>query len=257
MSPRKVQNALFALLAATGFAARAGEPVVYGPDGAPTVVQRKLHVMTGRMEVGLAGSMALNTALVDHAGGLFSISYHPNEWLDAGVDVLGNATSLSQLSRNVRQDLSSPRAHLPLRDELANDNQLRLGGLLSARVAPIYGKLNLASELAVHFQAYALAGAGVALVHRESVNLCADPGTTPVASCQRFAASDSAPLLGQLGAGLRFYAGDRVSLRTEVRGFFFRSSYLRGSDLADASGGTPKHYLAAVATVLVGVSRTF
>jgi hypothetical protein len=40
-----------------------------------------------------------------------------------------------------------------------------------ARVAPIYGKLNLAGELPVHFQAFLTFGAGAALLRHESVNL--------------------------------------------------------------------------------------
>src|SRR5256885_8157432 len=56
-------------------AARA-EDVIYGPDGAPTVVQRKLHAMSGRWEAGLSFDVALNTALVNQVGGLLSVSYH-------------------------------------------------------------------------------------------------------------------------------------------------------------------------------------
>jgi outer membrane beta-barrel protein len=238
-------------------AARAEDAAVYGPDGAPTVVQRKLYTMTGRTEVGLAGGLAVNNALVNQAGGLLSISYHPNEWLDGGVDLLFNATGLSQLARNVRANLASTRSSLPLRDELRNDNQLRYGALAAARIAPIYGKINLASELRIHFQAFLLAGAGFAMVHRESVNVCADGGTSPVASCSRFETSDSVPVVGEIGAGLRFYVNDRWSLRTEARGFFFQSSYRTDTDPTVPGSGTERSYLAAVADVLIGVSRTF
>src|SRR5437868_2568986 len=173
------------LLIFCGAAARA-EEVIYGPDGAPTVVQRKLYTMTGRWEVGAMFSTALNTALVDHYGGLVGVTFHPNEWLDLGAEGLFHYTTLSSLALNVRADLrtrtpsSNHCAGAPYpgcKDEFANDNQLRAGGFGVARLSPIYGKFNLASEVKVHFQAFLLGGAGVAAVHRESINVCKDPGT--------------------------------------------------------------------------------
>src|SRR5205823_14148514 len=158
---------------------------------------------------------------IDQIGGLLSLSYHPNEWLDFGAEALLNHTGLSDLARNVRGDLR-PRTAGQVGDEFRNDNQLRLGGFAVARVAPIYGKFNLASELRVHFQAFALAGAGAAQIHRESVNLCADPGT---GVCQSYQQTDSVDPVGILGAGFRFYFNQRWSLRTEVRSHLFRSSY--------------------------------
>src|SRR5262245_1353683 len=104
----------FEILAATAAAlfcassARA-EEVIYGPDGAPTVVQHKLYTMTGRFEVGLNFDIALNTALVDQMGGVLGISYHPAEWLDLGVEGLLNHASLSNLSLNVRAVETGPR----------------------------------------------------------------------------------------------------------------------------------------------------
>ena len=243
---------LAACLALAAAAARAQE-VIYGPDGAPTVVQRKLYTMTGRWEAGAAFGIALNTALVDQLGGIVSLSYHPNEWLDVGAEALLNHASLSGLAQNARADLR-PRAPGQVGDEMANDNQLRAGAFAVARVAPIYGKFNLASELRVHFQAFLLGGAGAAEVHRESVNLCADPGTGP---CQNFQKSDAITGVGVVGAGFRFYVNQRWSLRTEVRGYLFRSSYKRDNDLTEPSTGSPRHYLAAVATLGAGLSFLF
>jgi len=241
-----------ACLAFSAVAARA-QDAVYGPDGAPTAVQRKLYSMSGRWEVGAAFGVALNTALVDQIGGILSLSYHPNEWLDVGAEGLLNHASLSGLALNARSDLR-PRAPGQVGDEMANDNQLRGGAFAVARVAPIYGKFNLASELRVHFQAFLLGGAGAAQVHRESVNLCADPGTGP---CQRYQKSDSIEGVGVIGAGFRFYFNQRWSLRTEVRGYLFPSSYKRANDLTDPSTGSAKSYLATVATFGAGLSLLF
>jgi outer membrane beta-barrel protein len=238
---------------ALGAAAARAESAIYGPDGAPTVVQRKLYPMTSRWEAGAAFSIAMNTALVDQAGGLVSLGYHPNEWLDVGGEALLHRASLSTLAQNVRADL---RARTPgqVGDEFSNDNQLRGGAFAVARVAPIYGKFNLASELRVHFQAFLLGGAGAAEIHRESVNLCADAGVGP---CHNFQRSDAVSPAAIVGGGFRFYFNDRWSLRTEVRGYLFRSSYKRANELTDPSTGSVRHYLAGIATFGAGLSYLF
>jgi outer membrane beta-barrel protein len=239
-------------------AAAHAEGTVYGPDGAPTVVQHKLHTMSARWEFGLTIGTVLNTSLIDSSGLLIDVTWHPNEWLDFGGELLGNLTGLSQLSENVRSDLCRTppacRSAAQHKDELSNDNQLRLGAFAVGRLAPIYGKFNLAAELPVHFQAYLLGGAGGAAVHRESVNLCAQPGT---AACTAYQSTDAFKPVGELGFGFRFYLGRSWSLRTEVRAWLFGSSYKTGNDLTVPSSGTAQGYLALIATVDGGVSFLF
>jgi outer membrane beta-barrel protein len=253
MRPRLLLFELLAVLCAAGAAPAGAQDVIYGPDGAPTVVQRKLYPMTRKWEAGASFAVAVNTALVDQLGGTISLAYHPNEWLDLAGEALFNRTGLSTLARNVRADLR-PRSDGQTGDEFRNDNQMRAGAFAVARLAPIYGKFNLASELRVHFQAFLLAGGGAAQIHRESVNLCADPGT---GACQSFQQSDSVHPVGVLGAGFRFYVNQRWSLRTEVRSHLFRSSYKTGNDLTQPSSGSVHHYLATIATFGLGVSVLF
>src|SRR4051794_41960150 len=93
---------VFVALSAT--AARAAD-VVYGPDGAPTVVQRKLHTMSGRWEAGLTLGTALNASLVDHYGGLPSGTYPPHELARFRVGLGANHTPLSGLGAEGRGGL--------------------------------------------------------------------------------------------------------------------------------------------------------
>jgi len=236
------------------------EDVIYGPDGAPTVVQRKLYALTSKWEAVALFDVAINTALVDQLGVVVGAAYHPNEWLDVGVEGLFNHTDVSNLTLNVRDNLCRQppncRSATPHKDEFANDNQLRAGAFGLARLAPIYGKFNLASEVKVHFQAFLLGGAGVGQIHRESVNLCADPGT---ASCDpdRYQHSDAVKFTGEVGGGFRFYFGHTWSLRTEIRGYLFQSSYKENNDLTQPNSGTPKSYLAFIATFATGLSVLF
>jgi len=256
---RKTLTLLATFALATATATHAAEPVVYGPDGAPTVVQRKLFTMTGRWELGVGFSTAFNGPLVNHYGGRIGLTYHPNEWFDFGGEVVGNYTALSGLADQVRE-------HLPLRatsdthrpntgDELANVAQLRASGVALARLAPIYGKFNLAAEVKIHFQAYGLLGAGAALFHHESVNLCGTAGQT--ACTGPFLTSDAVRPTGVVGAGLRFYFNDRFSINTEIRAWLFPDSYLAGADYTNPASGTDKSYLGVLMTFGLGFSTLF
>ena len=257
MRVRSARSKLFAIAviaAAAGSAVRA-EDTIYGPDGAPTVVQRKLHTMTGRWELGLAGALSTNTSLVDQYGALLSLTWHPNEWLDFGADALGDFTQLSGLSYAIRAALHT-RAKDILKDEFANAGQLRAAAFAVARLAPIYGKFNLASEVSIHFQAYLLAGAGAGYLHHESVNLCAKPGTATCADGE-FQTSDAVKPTAELGGGFRFYLGERWSVRTEVRSLLFRDSYKEKNDVTIPSSGTDHDYLGLIVLFAAGASVTF
>jgi outer membrane beta-barrel protein len=249
---------LFAAICASAMAARAEQTT--NTPAVPAGVQGKLYRMSNRWEVGATFSMAVNTPLVDQTGALVSVTYHPNEWADFGVDVLANRTSLSGVVGQIRAGLP-PRTNAltgqPNRgDEISNADQLRHGALIVGRIAPIYGKLNLASEVAVHFQAFVLGGVGAASFRHESVNLCAIPGGSPCTGGD-FRSSTSVQPLGEAGAGMRVYLGQRWSLRGEFRGFVFPASVVRDADLTQPDTGNTKKFLGFIATLGIGVSAVF
>ena len=254
----RLTSIAFALLVAAS-SAHAAE-VVYGPDGAPTVVQRKLHTMSSRWEAGLTLGTALNASLVDHYGGLLSVTYHPNEWADFGVEMVANRTSLSSVSSQIRSGLPPRSNALNGRpntgDEISNVEQLRHGVLVVGRLAPIYGKVNLASELAVHFQAFVLGGVGAAAFRHESLNLCASPGTS-ACSAGDFQTTTAVRPLGEAGAGMRVYLGQRWSLHGEFRGFIFPATSIQNADLTQPDTGVTKKFLGFIATLGIGVSAIF
>jgi len=242
------------LLAAVAARPALAEDVVYGPDGAPTVLQHKLYPMSDQWEVSLRLQTALNQPLVIHYGGMLSLSYHPNEWFDVGAEAYGNYTGLSNLSEVIREKL--PARTTTQKDEIANSDQLRFGALAVARVAPIYGKINLASELNIHFQTYLLLGAGGTQIHHESVNLCASNGTSACPDGD-FQTTDSFTFVGEVGGGFRFYFSDKWSLSTEVRAFLFPAQYKAGNDPTVATSGTETTYLGDVVMFSLGLGRLF
>ena len=235
----------------------AAEQPIYGPDGAPTIVQRKQFAMTGRWETSLLFSAAVGSALTSHWGLVLQQRYHPNEWLDLGVDGVFNRAALSGLADQIRAKLpprQDPATGAPnLASELSNATQLRAGALAMARVAPIYGKLNLAGELPVHFQAFLTFGVGAGLLRHESVNLCAVAGSAPCQAGQ-FQTSDALKPLLDFGGGLRFWIGRYASLEAQVREHAYPDSYKERNDLTNPASGIRRNYLAVLSTVLVGVS---
>jgi outer membrane beta-barrel protein len=235
------------------------EQTTYTP-AVPAGVQGKLYRMSNRWEVGATFSTAVNRALVDQYGGIVSVTYHPNEWADFGVDVVANQTSLTSVAGQIRSALP-PRTNAlngqPNRgDEISNVDQLRHGALLVGRIAPIYGKVNLAGDLAVHFQAFVLGGVGAGAFRHESLNLCASPGTSACAAGD-YQTSTSVQPLGEAGAGMRVYLGQNWSLRGEFRGFVFPASVVRDADLTQPDTGTTKKFFGFIATLGLGVSAVF
>jgi outer membrane beta-barrel protein len=247
-------SAALALALLVPGAARAGE-VVYGPDGAPTVVQNKLHPMTGLWEVGGRLVTALNPAYVQHTGGMLSITYHPNESVDLGVDLLGNLARVSDLASRIRENLPTSTALAQWKNELANAEQVRWGAFAVVRVAPVYGKLSLASEVALHLQAYLLAGAGVGGIHKESINLCA----ASTGNCQSgpFLTTDAVKPMGELGGGLRLYLGEKWSLLVELRELLYPTSLQVLTDPAVATSAVSKSGLGNLAELSLGLAGTF
>ena len=250
---------LFAAASVAALPARA-EDAGARSAGPPSAVQGKLYQLSGRWEVGVAFTAALNASLVDQYGGLLSISYHPNEWLDFGVDLLANRTSLSSLTGQIRSGLPAradpSTGQHNTGDEMEGGDQLRGALLAMARFAPIYGKLSLAAELPIHFQAYLLAGAGGAGFKHESINLCGAPGAGTCAPGDYQNASSVKPI-GEAGAGMRFYLGQRWSLRAEIRGFFYPATVVRGADMTQPGTGSSARYLGTFATLALGASALF
>lgn len=238
----------------------AAQQVVYGPDGAPTVVQRKKHRLAGRWETALLASRGLSDALADHLGLVFEASYHPTEWLDLGAGVLANSTGLSTLAGQIRSRLPartlSGTGVGAIGADFTGASQLRAGALAQARLTPLYGKLNLAGELAVHFQAFALVGAGAGYVRQESVDLCADPGTSP---CQagRFQTESAVRPLGEAGLGFRFFLGQHTSIETELRAYFHPERVKENVDLTNPASGSSRQVLAIKPALLAGVSVVY
>jgi len=109
--------AVLAAICLLGTSGARAQDIVYGPDGAPTVVQRKLHSMTGRWEAGASFAIALNNALIDQVGGLermgfsFSAFVHYAAIVSAGPahpDYLKAIDAAASAAERLRDDVVAP-----------------------------------------------------------------------------------------------------------------------------------------------------
>ncbi len=132
-------------------------PVVAGEQGRTLKdriksVSNKLYVKSGRLELTLLPmtSISLNDAFYQKFGGGLGIAYHFSESLSVGFSGTYNINvELSNASYYGRKDENTPSA---------GKRNFLIG--LDLMWAPVYGKVNLASEWVMHFDTYLCGGLG-------------------------------------------------------------------------------------------------
>jgi outer membrane beta-barrel protein len=101
--------------------------------------------------------------------------------------------------------------------------------LLMPRWTPIYGKLNLVTELPIHFQAYLTAGGGAVGLARESVVYCQnglnEAGDGRGGECAEYLGETKATWAASVGGGMRFFLSDLVLLRLELFDVVYPDEY--------------------------------
>lgn len=176
MNRKAVFSLLIALLAAPALAAE--------PEA--VVVRNRSYADQGRFEVGIINGLSMNNSLTSMYNPQLDVTYHLTEaWafdLLLGY-ALGGPTDLQCQAQNPgAQGASCKGTHSIFSGAVATSksftdlpNIWALNGPnaeVGLRWEPIYGKLSLASELAVHFKWYLAADGGVAQFSRTSVDIC-------------------------------------------------------------------------------------
>jgi outer membrane beta-barrel protein len=115
--------------------------------------------------------------------------------------------------------------------------------LLMPRWTPIYGKLNLVTELPIHFQAYLTAGGGAVGLARESVAYCQNgagaDGSGRGSECRSYLEESKATWAASAGGGLRIFLSDLVLLRLELFDIVYPDEYRTGLSRRDAEQEQP------------------
>lgn len=228
------------------------------------VVRNRKFTTDGRFEASANVGFTMVNFLTNHTNLTGTVAYNITETLAlqlGGGYAISGYTSVAEAASTevVRSD---PGSNMTIVDDFTDAWRMTWNTDLTVRWAPIYGKINVAAELPIHFQAYLLAGAGVGGMERDSLNYCiGNPNTRRQAVCnvrdpsQHDPGNRLEPLRSSAvkpmfvgGGGLRFFVLDWLGLKLEVRDVAFADSYREEIVRADAErdagakdGGTPSY----------------
>jgi outer membrane beta-barrel protein len=213
-------------------------------------VRNRLYSMAGKLEVSANAGLTPVEYLTDHKSLALGVAYNLSEQLALELDAGYAISSHTSVAKAAGAQIAAtdPAKGPSSSDDFSDLWQMTWNAELTLRWAPIYGKISLAAELPVHFQAYVLAGGGVARVVKDSLVYCiGTPASRQAATCDSGAAgqgpnaltplheSAAKPVVA-LGGGLRFFVNRWEGLRLEVRDLAFPDSYRVGIDRAAAEG---------------------
>jgi outer membrane beta-barrel protein len=209
-----VALACFAPAAARASAADAFENKVKPVSG-------QLYTKAGKLELTLpSGQISLMDAFYSKYMGGAKLSYHFNEYLSVGVtgaygttDPTGS-TSVCQLNAGCRQANAGQLYQVP--------GLIRWMAGAEVGFSPIYGKLNIFAEKAVHFDLSVMAGADL-ISYRDVIDATqASAGVVP-----GYATTGG----GHVGLGTRIFLSRFMALRLELRDVIYSVSNLPSGKL--------------------------
>lgn len=165
-------------------------------------VSGQLYTKAGKVEVTPNGALSLNDAFFTKYMGGLKLDYYPSEYFGFGVTGLFGTTSTTG-STSVCP--TNQPCH-PASQAQLNQVPGEIKWIAGAEVifSPIYGKLNVFAEKAIHFDLSAFGGPDL-VTYRDVVSLA---GTTP---------GNVSTVGGHLGIGARVFLARSVALRLEVK----------------------------------------
>ncbi|MDP3151376.1 MAG: outer membrane beta-barrel domain-containing protein [Archangium sp.] len=197
-------------------------------------VRNRLFSVEGRWELGGNVGFSLLSRLTDHYNFNVSVAFNPKDWLGLelrGGYALSRHTSLAdQIQTDFFANNTISRAN-----DAADLWELTAHGVFGIRFQPIYGKINLMSELPIHFQFYVWAGGGVGALKRESMVLCAE--RVSARECGQFLTENKVSPLVSVALGFRFFIMQQHSVKIEVRDWSYLDSFQINVDRATGTGG--------------------
>jgi outer membrane beta-barrel protein len=222
------------LLALVPAAVKAAEPE-------RVVVRNRKFTTDGRFEASLSVGFTMVNFLTEHTNFRGAFSYNLAETLAlelGGGYALNRTTNVAEAASNEVVQ-SEPSSAQKIASDFEDLWRMNWGADAALRWAPIYGKLNIAAEVPVHFQAYLLVGGGASGMVRDSLVYCIGaPSSRKNAVCTTKEPADvsKANILTPLrdaklkpvfmtGVGFRFFLVDWLGVRLEVRDHAFPDSF--------------------------------
>jgi outer membrane beta-barrel protein len=225
-----LMSCLVLMTASAAFAAEENEELVE-----KVAVRNRLFSVAGRWEVGGNVGFSLLSRLTDHYNLNVSVAVNPKDWL--GIELRGGyaISRHTSLADQIQTDFFANNT-ISRANDAADLWELTAHGVVGLRFQPIYGKINLMSELPIHFQFYIWAGGGVGLLKRESMVLCAT--RISARECGEFVTENKVSPLVSIALGFRFFLPfSGHSVKIEVRDWSYLDSYLVNVDRATGAGG--------------------
>jgi outer membrane beta-barrel protein len=232
-------------LALTATTARAAEEAELVEK---VVVKNRLYSVAGRWELGLYGGFTLLPRLTEHYNLNLGVAINVVDSLAielrAGYAISRHTGLADQISADFFQSVvaGGPAASAPVTD-MSDLWQMGGNAALGLRWQPIYGKISLFSEGALHFQFYVWLGGGVGLFTRESIIICNERSG---GECSDWYDEFKAGPVVSLALGMRLFLplfSGKVTLafRVEARTWSWLDSYLQGVNRVQAlNGATPE-----------------
>ena len=220
------------------------------------VVRNRKYTADGKFEASVNVGFSLATYLTDHTNFNASVAYNLTEnWaleLGGGYAYTRHTSVADAASATIVKD--NPTKSAKVVDDFTDLWQMTWSATGALRWTPIYGKINLAAELPVHFQFYLLLGGGAGGMKRDSLVYCIGSRPTSGAVSCGFGEDDALKPLHQTevkpiilgGFGMKFFVTQWLGLRLEVRDMAFPDSYrveinraAAEGDSGAADGGAP------------------
>lgn len=158
-----------------------------------------------------------------------------------GGYAIGDLTSVGEQAREGVMNANPflPTSN-PTPDEFKDLWRLQWQALLMPRWTPIYGKLNLVTELPIHFQAYLSLGGGAVGLEQDSVVYCqngtSSTGDGRSSQCGGYLKEDRITWALAGGGGFRFmivddvWAFEQIALRLELFDIAYPDEYRKNID---------------------------
>lgn len=208
-----------------------------------TVIQNKFFVKQNRFEVApVVGYVPNNTFVSSPVGGMF-LAYHFSETFAAEASILYGVPTGDGGIKNLTQTLvgiayegdNETKFTQPL-------DRLELGAIFDARLAPVYGKINLLGEAVLNFDFYATIGVGLLMISKDeaSVNKFYADGVEGAEPATGMQSPPSVPMVaGNLGVGFDFFLTQGIALKIDARSLLYVADEPNYHNL-DASGEEEK-----------------
>lgn len=200
-------------------------------------VRNRLFTVDKRFELGANVGLTFLSRLTEHYTLNLSGAYNIADWLAVEARVGYAISRHMPLADQLQSDFLTNTSKSKI-DDLADMWEMTAHGIVGLRFQPIYGKINLVSDVAIHFQLYGWIGGGAALFKRESPLICTQKSGS---TCNQFFTQSQVGPVVSLALGFRFFipTTSNHSIHIEFRDWSYLDSYYQNVDRATASVANP------------------